>query len=327
MATPRPSPATMEIEKEQLRDRHGGSVFNIGKLASLKTSETEASSDIKSSSSVSSLQHLQSPTQVLHKVTRCDVETTGKLLGFGPSFQVLEVKDSSSIVSRLLKSDDALTHQAKITNANVPSKRTWTSIKQQHHKTKSDKKNHQYYVIKTPRLDTNEKLNSLLHSVSDLHKEGQILNNLSHKNIVRMYASSFGDEEPEEEEETTNQKKAYTFSTSLCSIKAEDNFIVLEKLNETLLDKLNTWKQHSRYHCSLQKPVIEKRCQMLIELSEAVKYVHSRNIIHRDLKPTNIGFDTNGRLKVFDFGASKIMPSHTANGGVKDDGDDEKLYN
>nr|WP_272941934.1 protein kinase [Pseudoalteromonas sp. PAMC 22718] len=34
-------------------------------------------------------------------------------------------------------------------------------------------------------------------------------------------------------------------------------------------------------------------------------YAHSRGVIHNDLKPSNIIFDSNGNLKVLDFGIAK----------------------
>ncbi len=49
--------------------------------------------------------------------------------------------------------------------------------------------------------------------------------------------------------------------------------------------------------------------QLLIKLSHAVGYAHSRNVIHRDLKPANILFDKNGEPKIVDFGlARRLLP-------------------
>ena len=42
-----------------------------------------------------------------------------------------------------------------------------------------------------------------------------------------------------------------------------------------------------------------------IPIAEAMKYLHSKNVIYRDLKPSNVGFDQNGTIKLFDFGLAR----------------------
>src|SRR5687767_3915326 len=42
----------------------------------------------------------------------------------------------------------------------------------------------------------------------------------------------------------------------------------------------------------------------LIELAQALEHAHEHNIIHRDLKPGNVLFDTNGHVKLADFGVA-----------------------
>ncbi|KAK3236257.1 hypothetical protein CYMTET_53593 [Cymbomonas tetramitiformis] len=43
---------------------------------------------------------------------------------------------------------------------------------------------------------------------------------------------------------------------------------------------------------------------VLLPLISALKHVHSRNLVHRDIKPENISFDSQGCLKLIDFGVA-----------------------
>ena len=52
---------------------------------------------------------------------------------------------------------------------------------------------------------------------------------------------------------------------------------------------------------------------LAVPLAEAISSAHDRSIVHRDLKPANIMVDTAGRLKVLDFGVSKLV-EQTADG-------------
>lgn len=62
----------------------------------------------------------------------------------------------------------------------------------------------------------------------------------------------------------------------------------------------------------IKKDIIpEKDAKFYIaELVLAVEAIHNMNYIHRDLKPDNILIDSNGHLKLSDFGLCKHLGQH-----------------
>ena len=62
------------------------------------------------------------------------------------------------------------------------------------------------------------------------------------------------------------------------------------------------------YHLHSNKKFDEKTARFyLIEIILALEFLHKNNMIYRDLKPENILMDSNGHLKISDFGLSKIL--------------------
>lgn len=53
--------------------------------------------------------------------------------------------------------------------------------------------------------------------------------------------------------------------------------------------------------------------RMLVEMCEALQYVHERGIVHRDLKPANVLVSVHGRTRLTDFGVVKDSDAFTTN--------------
>jgi serine/threonine protein kinase len=61
-------------------------------------------------------------------------------------------------------------------------------------------------------------------------------------------------------------------------------------------------------------------CELLliaIDLADALNHLHSElhpdaTVLHRDLKPDNLGMTIDGRLKLFDFGLTRVVKKRTS---------------
>ena len=102
-------------------------------------------------------------------------------------------------------------------------------------------------------------------------REISILKQMHHQNIVNLIDLIHG------------EKKLY---------------LVFEYLNYDL-------KKYLDLNGAPLKPDLVK--SYLYQLLLAIKYCHSRRILHRDLKPQNLLLDTNGVIKVGDFGLARAF--------------------
>ncbi|MBQ3075027.1 MAG: Stk1 family PASTA domain-containing Ser/Thr kinase [Clostridia bacterium] len=60
----------------------------------------------------------------------------------------------------------------------------------------------------------------------------------------------------------------------------------------------------------------EQSMDFIIQILSALQHAHEKGVVHRDIKPQNIMVQTNGRLKVTDFGIAQISDSEKGNTGV-----------
>jgi serine/threonine protein kinase len=51
----------------------------------------------------------------------------------------------------------------------------------------------------------------------------------------------------------------------------------------------------------------EKAIPLFTQIIDGVAYAHKKNVVHRDIKPSNIIVNTEGKVKILDFGIAKII--------------------
>ncbi|KAL9185152.1 hypothetical protein ACHAXT_002929 [Thalassiosira profunda] len=162
------------------------------------------------------------------------------------------------------------------------------------------------YVIKiiSPDIVEND-FKRFLQAAMDMATETYFLSNLNHPHILKLRA--VGQED--------------MFSSSY--------FLVLDRLYDTLSDRIQrSWKQELDH---LENSILvwnrsyklrhmwEERMRAMKDLAGALAHLHELNIIYRDIKGENIGFDAQGKVKLFDFGLSKEVheEDECANGTYK----------
>ncbi len=158
---------------------------------------------------------------------------------------------------------------------------------------------HRRYVIKhlNPKLVLNHKKLSI--GAKDLVMEAHFLAALDHKNIIKLVGCS-----------------ASGIAGFATMGRADGFFLVLEKLQGTLSDKISDWRKQAlvtrrgplKARNSLRRDVMAERLRVAADIASAVAYLHENRILYRDLKPANVGFDADGVLKIFDFGLAVELP-------------------
>lgn len=141
---------------------------------------------------------------------------------------------------------------------------------------------------------------SFAHGASDLATEAFFLARLDHPNIIKLHAVT-----------------AEIVESNLSTEKDAGFFIVVDRLVETLEQRIVRWRQHAKelptnllYRLSrewkdTQRSMLKERLQIALQVANVMEHLHGMKIVFRDLKPDNIGFDKNGTLKLFDFGLAK----------------------
>jgi len=106
--------------------------------------------------------------------------------------------------------------------------------------------------------------------------ERQLLASLNHNNITRLLDGGVS--------------------------SAGDPFLVTEYIDGQAIDR----------YCDQEKLAINARLRIFLQVCDAVDYAHRHLIVHRDLKPANILVNTEGAVKLLDFGTASLLGGQEA---------------
>lgn len=92
-------------------------------------------------------------------------------------------------------------------------------------------------------------------------------------------------------------------------------FLVVDRLYDTLDKRIDVWKElkrrklrhSSQTNIKLLQAMFLQRLQVATDICSAIRHLHQLKVVFRDLKPDNVGFDFEGRVKLFDFGLAKEL--------------------
>ncbi|MCB1042489.1 MAG: serine/threonine protein kinase [Acidobacteria bacterium] len=113
------------------------------------------------------------------------------------------------------------------------------------------------------------------------YREGNILGQLTHRNIISVYNVG-------EDQDTC--------------------YIAMEYLDGTTLERIIRGKK--------MKLSLQKRLDIVKQVCEGIHAAHQQGIIHRDLKPANIFLLNDDHVKVLDFGVAHFKNSQLTTSGV-----------
>ena len=133
-----------------------------------------------------------------------------------------------------------------------------------------DKNDNKVYALKKIVLNKKDK-----EDLDSIKNEAYLLKAIDDENVIKYIDSFFYDD-------------SFYIITEFCSNLDLKSFINEHKKENKLINEQTIWT-------------------IILNLCNGIKKIHNNNMIHRDLKPGNIFISDNYKIKIGDFGISKIL--------------------
>ncbi|GAX19330.1 hypothetical protein FisN_4Lh090 [Fistulifera solaris] len=146
------------------------------------------------------------------------------------------------------------------------------------------------FAMKHLRQDLLNRPSEFRQAASELAVEGHMLASLSHPNLIKLHGWAANG--------VASFAKGYHDSF----------FLLLDPLEETLEDRIETWKQIRQFGTAVQRQeMYTQQLRACEQIASVLCYLHENDIIYRDLKPSNLGF-CRKEIKLYDLGLSRELP-------------------
>jgi serine/threonine protein kinase len=275
-------------------------------------SETTTDNPTTNNSSSNSISNSNSSSFALFH--RHEIQTSWNMLGNGAFSEVYSIQkfyllDEAFVDVKQREAREKLRNDTTSTGGGILGQQCLqlegTLKKQNNQMQRANNKNPkqqkcQQYVVKHLRRDLLTDRKKFIHAAGDLVMEAMYLSKLNHPNIIKLRGCAVGG------------------SSAYSDGKHDGFFIVLDRLDSTLSQKIQEWKQYGHQQQHQQQLIYSNRLidfrdklDIAYQIASALEYLHGKDIVYRDLKPDNIGLVIQGSktiVQLFDFGLCREIP-------------------
>ncbi|OAE24267.1 hypothetical protein AXG93_1528s1170 [Marchantia polymorpha subsp. ruderalis] len=126
-------------------------------------------------------------------------------------------------------------------------------------------------------------------------REVEIMAGIKHPNITSFVGAWAGGKEFEIPAQNVGWKGTFTFKSATCCVLME--FVSGGSVRNFWINSRRAGRRRLPYNTVIQ---------LALDTARGLAYLHSKKICHRDLKPDNLLLDAEMRVKIADFGESRL---------------------